>query len=247
MADTAAAAATTPAATTTSAGTADAGQTQQVADKTGTSLIGSGGEPEKKVEGEPEKKIEGEPEKKVEGEKKPEEKKPDEAAVLDVAKITLPEGFKRDDALFKEFSDVMGNKELAPQERGQKLVDLYTNAVQSAVKQVGDANTKAWDDVKTAWETEIRNDEKVGKDNLKPNLAKIDSVLKARLGEADAKAFKAALDVTGAGSNPAVYRGMVKLAELLGEGTHVPGNPGGGKQDVASMFFPNSPDMKGAS
>lgn len=158
-------------------------------------------------------------------------------AAFDPAKLTLPEGMKSDDPFFKTYFEVMSDDKLAPQERGQKLIDLY----HGALKQVGEANTEAWKTVNANWVKEVKADPEIGGakfDQTKATIARaIDSI-----GPEKAAAFRQALDVTGIGNHPAFWRGMAAMAARLTEGGHVAGSPaGGGKSDVRPAdFFPNS-------
>lgn len=172
------------------------------------------------------------------GEKKDEPKA--EPVPFDAAKITLPEGFEKDEKVFGDFAKVATELKL-PQESAQKLVDLYSGAV----KAVGEANTKLWNDTKTEWESAVKADPEIGGDKLTPTVQQISRALDTTLGAEGAKSFKEAMEITGAGSHPAVVKALAKFATLLAEGGHVPGSPGKGKVDTASLFFPNSPEMKG--
>jgi hypothetical protein len=50
---------------------------------------------------------------------KAEAPKPAEAVAFDAAKLTVPEGMKADDPLFKSFGETMADAKLDPQARGQ--------------------------------------------------------------------------------------------------------------------------------
>lgn len=172
--------------------------------------------------------------------KKAEEKKADAPAPFALDKLKLPEGMDKADPILAKFGETIANDKLGPQERAQALIDLHTDVI----KKVGEANTEAWKNVKAEWEAEVKADKEIGGDKLQPALQQISKALETSLGIDGAKAFKSALDITGAGSNPAIVRGMAKLAAVLTEGGHVTGGPGKGKLGIAETFFPNSPDMK---
>lgn len=161
------------------------------------------------------------------------EAKPD-APAFDAAKLTLPEGFAPDEKLMGSFKDLM-TADLPPQERGQKLIELYSGAL----KQVGEANSKAWTDLNAQWVNEVKADPEIGGakyDTTKATIAKaIDT-----LGPKDAASFRQALDVTGAGNNLAVWRAMAKFAKAVTEGQHVGGSPPKDTPDIGATFFPNS-------
>ena len=67
----------------------------------------------------------------------------------------------------------------------------------------------------------------------------IDGVLGQELGAE----FRKAMDFTGAGNHPAVVKGLAKAFTMLTEGGHVPGDVSKGKQNMATVFFPNSPEF----
>lgn len=188
------------------------------------------------------KPVEGEaPKLGPDGKPLPAEKATDAPAAFALDKIKLPEGMKSDDPLLVEYSGIMSDDKLAPLERGQKLLDLY----HGAVKKAGESNVEAWNTVKETWVKEIKADPEIGGvkfDQSKTTIARaIDS-----MGQEKAAAFREALDVTGAGDNPAVFRGMLELASKLTEGGHVAGAPAqqGAKPSIKEAFYPNSPDMK---
>jgi hypothetical protein len=157
------------------------------------------------------------------------------AVTFDAAKLTLPEGMKTDDPLFKTFTEVYTDDKLDPQARGQKLIDLYTNAVKS----IQDGQKTAWETTNKSWVDAVKADPEIGGAKfaeVKTSIAKaIDS-----LGPELSVAFRQGLDVTGAGNHPAIWKGLAKMAAVLTEGGHVGGNPPSGKPDLATTFFPNS-------
>lgn len=167
--------------------------------------------------------------------------KAEPVAAFDAAKLKLPEGMDAKDLILGKFSEVIADAKMAPQDRAQALIDLHSEVV----KKVGEANTQAWNDTKTEWETTIKADTEIGGDKLQPTLQQISKAIDTILPADVAKGFREGLAVTGAGSHPAVVKAMAKFASILTEGGHVPGGPGKGKMDLATTFFPNSPEMKG--
>lgn len=167
--------------------------------------------------------------------------KDEPAAAFAPDKLTLPEGMKTDDPLFKSYSDLMTDDKLAPQERGQKLLDLYTDAV----KQAREAGTEAWNNVNKEWQDKTKADPEIGGAKfpaVKTTIAKaIDS-----LGPNLAAEVRQALDITGAGNHPAIVKALHALAVKAVEPGHVAGRPPGADapKSVKDAFYPNSPDMK---
>ena len=108
------------------------------------------------------------------------------------------------------------------QEGAQKLFDFHNDAVKAATE--GPAN--AMNDMRTEWRGEVVKDPTLGNgtDNLKPEVRA--NIAKAIESVGDAKAitsFKEAMDLTGAGDNPALVAGLNAIGKLLKEGTLVNG------------------------
>lgn len=160
---------------------------------------------------------------------------PEAAVPFDAAKLTLPEGMKADDPAFKSFAEVFADPKLDAQARGQKLIDLYKDAV-TGIRQ---SQVDTWTKTNEGWVAAVKADPDIGGakfDGVKTSIAKaIDS-----LGPELSVAFRQGLDATGAGNHPAIWKGLAKMAALLTEGGHVTGNPASGKPDLATAFFPNS-------
>lgn len=168
-------------------------------------------------------------------------KEPEAPAAFAPDKLTLPEGMKTDDPLFKSYADLMSDDKLAPQERGQKLLDLYTDAVKTA----REAGTEAWNNVNKEWQGKTMADPEIGGAKFpatKATIAKAIDTLPADL----AAGFRQALDITGAGNHPAMVKALHAFATRLTEPGHVGGQPPGPPErpSVKDAFYPNSPDMK---
>jgi hypothetical protein len=132
-----------------------------------------------------------------------------------------------------------------PQAEAQKLVDFYSSKTLEAVN----APYDAWRKTQEEWVKQVKSDPTIG-----PRLSQvtqtisraIDSLGDARL----ATEFRAAMDYTGAGNNPAFIKAFYKLAQLVTEGGHVAGRgpsaagqqrPGATSGMGARAMFPNLP------
>lgn len=148
------------------------------------------------------------------------EKKADPAAVPDKYEFKPAEGTELDTKLIESVTPLF--KELGiSQEGAQKLFDFHNNAMKAATE--GPANAMA--EMRSEWRGEVVKDASIGNgvDNLKPEVAA--NIAKA-FGAMDPKvatSMKEAFDLTGAGDNPAVIRGLNALGKLLAEGTLVRG------------------------
>lgn len=136
-------------------------------------------------------------------------------------------------------------KELNLSQAGaQKIMDLYTKEVTEA----NEAPYQLWQDTQEQWRNEIARDPVIGGklDQVRASTSKmIDGLGDPKL----AADFRAAMDFTGAGNNPAFIRLFYQLAQRMTEGSAVSGGgpagvgtPGGGKpSSVAQAMYPNLP------
>ena len=146
----------------------------------------------------------------------------------------LPDGFELQTETMTEATGVF--KELGlTQVQAQKLVDFYGKTALASAE----APIKHWQDTQKAWRDEIKADPEIG--------GKLGDV-KATIGKAyallgDAKlvqSFRDAMDLTGAGNNPAFVKTMFKLASMLTEGGHVAGStPKPKPGSAAEAMYPN--------
>lgn len=180
-------------------------------------------------------------------EKKPEEPKGTKApagAPEKYADFKAPEGFEiNKDVLDKALPTF---KELGlNQDQAQKLVDFYA----TASKEAADAPFKLWEDTQAKWIEEVKADPEIGGklDQVKATVSRaLDGLGDAKL----ANDFRAAMDYTGAGNNPAFIRAFYRLATKITEGGNVAGGrpsalgqqaPGTPARSAAHTLFPNLP------
>lgn len=166
---------------------------------------------------------------------KPEDKpadppKPDEPITYEAFKT--PEGLALDEAKVAEFSKLAAEAKM-PQEVAQKFVDLYT----AELKQLTEAPMRAWSALQNQWQEEVRNDPVIGGANLDKNLAATKAGLSNLLGE-EAKAFFDALNITGAGNNPAILRGLMKAAAPHAPASPVAGSPAKPAKSAGATLYP---------
>jgi hypothetical protein len=169
-------------------------------------------------------------------EAKPTEVKAGEEVVPDYKDLKLPENMQVDEAQFGKFKEIAAAHKLPPQ-AAQELVGLYSEAV----TKISEANTKAWNDLQTDWQKQVRADPEIGGNNTGPALASIAKAIDL-VGGTDAKAIREAFDMTGAGNNPALVKFIARLSKGVNEGSAVAGNPQGGKsgRSAASVLYPEN-------
>jgi hypothetical protein len=159
------------------------------------------------------------------------------------ADFAVPEGYELDKAVATEASTIFKEMNLT-QAQAQKLVDFYTAKTTESANQP----YQVWNDMQERWVREVKNDPVVG-----PRLAEVQTTISRAIdGLGDpklAQEFRAAMDYTGAGNNPAFIKAFWKLAQKITEGSHVSGNgpspaahPNGGRPaSAAQAMYPNLP------
>jgi hypothetical protein len=154
------------------------------------------------------------------------------------ADFTVPEGIELKGEILDKATGLF--KELGlGQEQAQKLVDFHAAQLKSAVE----GPAKLWQDTQEVWMDELRSDPVIGKgiDNgtVGASIAKMISALPAP----QATAFREAMNLTGAGNNPAIVRGFYELSKKFAEPGHVQGNGPvqmkGNRPTVAEALYPN--------
>jgi len=187
----------------------------------------------------PEKKPEGQsfltqtpeaPKEESKEEPKPEDKKPDaEGAPEKYADFKVPDGFKFDEKALTEATAAF--KELGlSQEKAQKLVDTYAKNTQQAIE----APYKQWADLQKEWLGDIHDRFGSKAETVRTDISKaIDSALPPSL----ARAFRGALDLTGAGTNPDVVEALSIMFKPFVEGPSI--RPGGISPEANKA--PNAP------
>jgi hypothetical protein len=172
----------------------------------------------------------------AEGEPKQEETK---AAPFEVEKLTFPEGFEKDEKLLGQFGEIAKSANVS-HEAAQQFLDLHA----SALKAASEASRQSVVQTIESWENEIKADKDIGGDKLRGVQASIAKVIDDP--RFTVPGLREALDVTGAGSHPAVFRWLAKLAAALTEGGAVSGSPPAQQtqRSAAQVLFPNQPSSE---
>lgn len=159
--------------------------------------------------------------------------------------FTPAEGAAYDPALIEQATPVF--KELGlTQAAADKLVALWNNAAKSAA----DASLAAVKTMREGWVAEVKADLELGPklDTIKADIGRaFDSMNDPKL----VSEFKAAMDLTGAGDNPAFIRAFWKMSQRMIEGKPTSGggpSPLGQnktgtipKPTLAAAMYPNLP------
>lgn len=140
------------------------------------------------------------------------------------------------------------------QEQAQSLIDFHTAQVRAAAE----ATDAVISDMRNDWRAKIGADPELGRvvngvPALSPKVNETLGRLYDTMDPKDVSAFKEALDLTGAGDNPAFLRFFYKLAQRQTEGrpTNANGpsplgqvNPSAAPKSMASAMFPNLPSSQ---
>ena len=163
-----------------------------------------------------------------------------------------PDGYTLAPEVLAEATPIF--KELGlTQDQAQRLVDFHSNAMIKAAKAPADT----YEATRAEWKAAVDSDPdiraavadgKTGTEAVKIGIAKTLNALGDPKLTAD---FKAAMDLTGAGDNPAFIKAMWKLSAFVTEGKHVQGqNPSVHGQQApgttarptpAAALYPNLP------
>jgi len=135
------------------------------------------------------------------------------------------------------------------QDQAQKLVDFYSEHAIKSSKEVLDV----WTSTRKEWREGIVNDPQLGKltgsnGNFGPDSALIVTVNRALDGLQNPKLvsdFKDAMELTGAGDNPAFVKVLYALASKVTEGTTYargePSKTANARPTAGAALYPNLP------
>lgn len=170
------------------------------------------------------------------------EKPADASAPLSATDLKLPEGFKAEgNPEFDSFLKAFNDPALAPKDRAQAILDLH----QKALADVNANAQKQWDAIHDKWRGEIAADKEFGTGDPKnPLKAEAKAAIAKVIDAHGGPAVREALDLTGAGNNPALVTFIGKISKLLNEGGHVAGAPLSKKPSGIGMsaLYPDLPE-----
>jgi len=162
----------------------------------------------------------------VEAEKQP------APAVPEAYEFKLPEGVALDQATLDAATPVFKDLGLS-QEQAQKLVDFQASREAARAQE----QVKAWNDMVSAWEGEVKADKEIGGAKLEENVASA----KIALDTFGTPALRDALNKFGWGSHPEMVKFMVKVGSAMKEGGSITGAQSqAARPDPATSLFPKS-------
>jgi hypothetical protein len=127
----------------------------------------------------------------------------------------LPEGATVDDDSLKSASTLFADSGLS-QEQAQKFIDLAV----SREKAQAESGLRAFVDLQNKWVSEIKADPDIGGERLQATIA---SATRA-IDRLAIPGLREALDLTGAGNNPAIVKAFARIGQLIAEDRFRPGN-----------------------
>jgi hypothetical protein len=198
----------------------------------GQSFLTQEPKPEVKPEGDKKPELK-EGEKPPEGEKKEGEEKP-VGAPEKYEDFKLPDGYKMDEAASKEVTTMFKEAGLS-QETAQKFVDYYA----ANLLKTSEAPYKQWADTQKEWVSDIQERFGSKADSVRRD---INSAITNALPPSLARAFRTAMDITGAGSNPDIFEALSILAKPHTEGRSVPAG-GPSKEANKQPTAPAAPSL----
>jgi hypothetical protein len=160
------------------------------------------------------------------------------AAPIQYQDFTLPKGVEVDGDTLSAAKSLFAEQRL-PQEQAQKLVDLYVARANAAAER----NVAAWRDTQEKWAGEVKADPDIGGPRFPASVAAASRAIEwARV-----PGLKEALDMTGAGNNPAIVKAFVRFGQALAEDRFAAGNGGAPDQrSIAERLYNNTPKQSGS-
>lgn len=153
--------------------------------------------------------------------------------------FTAPEGVTLDPAMIAEATPMFKDLGLS-QESAQRLVDFHNKQL-SAIQQ--DLAGRA-EKMRTEWRDQVKAAAGSKLDSMLVEIGRAKDKLPAEVRQA----FTEALDYTGAGDHPAIFRAFYEFSKLVNEGTHVSGaapsplgqsNGAPAKPSAAAAMYPH--------
>lgn len=145
------------------------------------------------------------------------EAEPEPHVPFQFEKFNLPENFTADDGKLKEFTDVIDNPELNPQERGQKLMDMYVGEMERVTKSIADHQKDVWTGIIDGWKEEFRKDPEIGGARQDTTLLTAAATVGQFLNEQEYADYMNLLSVSGVGN----HRLHLKLLSMVGKALNV--------------------------
>jgi len=122
--------------------------------------------------------------------------------------FTTPEGFKLEEGIMAEFTDLARKSNLS-QEAAQGMLDMAAKHVQSMVE----SQRQEFTEMRKTWVNDIKNDTEFGGPKFKDTLVRAQRALK-KFGDED---IRETLKSSGFGDNPSLIKLLARMDKAAGE------------------------------
>lgn len=146
--------------------------------------------------------------------------------------FALPDGMSLDPASLVKFETLARERGMT-QEHAQGLVDLYTSVQREQVAK----HQEQWSKQVNDWAAEVSSDKEIGGANLDANIA----LAKGALSKLAPPEFRALLESTGLGNNPAMIKFCVAAGKLVAEDKFRTGGQVAPAKPTYEIMFPTTP------
>jgi hypothetical protein len=161
--------------------------------------------------------------------------KPADVVPVEYKDLKVPEGIQADSPTLTAFTETAGKLGIS-QSAAEALIAQFGPEMAKAAT----GPYKAWAETQNAWVATVKADPEIGGDNFTRMTSTIAKVLDdPRFAD---PGTREALNLTGAGNNPALIRTLYRMAQALTEGEHVAGNPPRQTKSTAELLYPTHPN-----
>ncbi len=167
-----------------------------------------------------------EPPKEEPPKEEPPKEEPKPKAPEEYAEFAIPEGTALDEQTATEFKGLAKELDLT-QEQAQKLLDFGGGKLRTQIE----APYKLWAKTQADWQAEVKADPELGGTKFQDTRKSAAQVFVPGesnpfvKNEAEAQSLRDALNMTGAGNNPAMVRFFARIGKLLAEPGPLTGGP----------------------
>lgn len=163
-----------------------------------------------------------------------------EFVAFDQTKLELPEGFTLEEEQMAAFSEFATANKLSHDAAKALIEGHYIPALTKVHESVAAAVEKEWAETQTTWTKQLH--ETFGGEAGVTKIAQQAAPIIDKFG---GKELREALDVTGMGNHPAMFKFFSELSKVLGEATPLPGgNATGGEQSITDALYPTMAKKK---
>jgi hypothetical protein len=157
--------------------------------------------------------------------------------------VQLPEGMTREDPMVSAFLEAAAGQRL----EGAAVQSVLDKMAPLVAEQLA-APMKAWSDLNTEWQAQIKADPDYAGDKLSAAASRIVSAMD-RFGSPE---LKAAMSMTGAANNPAIFKFLDKVTAAYAEATPVAAGSSSfsappAVQQALNRMYPSAAQPNGAA